>query len=456
MHGSYSASLGIDLASASPMAACTAYVEFLLAEAKGAASRGQQPAAASRCLARLAAALAPCMRLYRWLAVALAAAGALETTCETYQRWISEYSSQGFGELADELDSLLDACFAGSQATPDQGEAALLTEMDGLYVQAMEHELAFFGQFGLDDAGQEAQRKALLRAARIVPPRVLIVAGSDSGGGAGIQADMKACAALGAFSTTAIAALTAQNSAGVQGIYPIPVEFVQQQMRSVLDDLGADVIKTGMLATSAIVRAVVAGLEDKTSSVERWRRRLVVDPVMVSTSGHQLLEDDAVDSVKRHIFPIATIITPNLREASLLLEGRKIDSVEAMKQAAVDLCAMGPRWVLLKGGHMQEVVLEGGAGAGAVSPESVDVLCDQRTGKCETFGSPFVETTHTHGTGCTLASSVAALLARGSTVPEAVREAKGYVHGAIASSAHLALGSGPQGAMNHSWQTVDW
>jgi len=297
---------------------------------------------------------------------------------------------------------------------------------------------------------------SLLRAAKVVPPRVLIVAGSDSGGGAGIQADMKACTALGVFSTTAVAALTAQNTHGVHRVFPIPVDFVQQQMSAVLKDIGTDVVKIGMLATPEIVSCVAGALVEDVSAAERWRRRLVVDPVIVSSSGDVLLENGAIESIKRFLFPMATIITPNLPEARALLGGREIDSVESMKQAARDLCAMGPSWALVKGGHLKSMREQSGASGGEDSGEATDVLCNRETGECLLFTSRLVDTSHTHGTGCTLASSIAAFIARGHTVREAVRDAKAYVAGAIEASAHLALGSGVQGPMNHCWQAAEW
>ncbi|CAE7939063.1 TH1 [Symbiodinium necroappetens] len=268
--------------------------------------------------------------------------------------------------------------------------------------------------------------RTLMSVARITPPRVLIVAGSDSGGGAGLQADLKSCTALGAFGTTAVTALTAQNSHGVQGIFPIPIDFLRSQMESVLTDFGTDVVKTGMLATSEIVSAVAASLKEHVAPAERWRRILVVDPVMVSTSGHALLQPDAVESVRKELFPLATIITPNLPEARLLLGRDGIDTVEAMRQAARELAAMGPEWVLVKGGHLAESEDE---------MEATDVLCNGITGECTAYKSSMIKTSHTHGTGCTLASSIASCLARGMEMPMAVQEAKRYVSGAIAASA---------------------
>ncbi|CAE8582677.1 unnamed protein product [Polarella glacialis] len=395
------------------------------------------------------------MRLYSWLGTVLADAGATQTAGEMYSKWVTENSSAECGQLAAELDSLLDDCVrAASTGESRQEIGSLLNELSQIYTQALQHELDFFEQqpTGLDFHAGGLPSHALLEAARIIPPRVLIIAGSDSGGGAGIQADIKSCAAHGAFSTTAVTALTAQNSHGVQGIFPVPLDFVREQIRSVLGDIGTDVVKTGMLATSETVAAVVAGLREERNKVERWRRLLVVDPVMVSTSGHALLQAGVgafLETLKSELFPLATIITPNLPEASLLLGGRVIDSVAAMEQAARDLCAMGPRWVLVKGGHLD-------TGAQTRSAEATDVLCDRETGLCQHFESSFIVTSHTHGTGCTLASSIAALLARGMDMAEAVGRAKEYVSGAIAASTDVALGSGAQGPMNHSWMHAEW
>ncbi|CAK9069892.1 Thiamine biosynthetic bifunctional enzyme TH1 [Durusdinium trenchii] len=307
------------------------------------------------------------------------------------------------------------------------------------YVEMMHREYSLLAELEESSSGFD-DTLPVLQIAQVVPPRVLIIAGSDSGGGAGLQADLKSCAALGAFSTTAITALTAQNTHGVQGIFPVPIDFLRQQIDSVLSDLGTDVVKTGMLATSEIVQAVADALK-----VARGAS-LVVDPVMVSTSGHTLLQEDAIQSLKEEVFPHATIITPNLPEACLLLGLKEIKTVASMEEAARQLTALGPRWVLVKGGHLQESV-----------EEATDILCSKSSGECIHFNSKMIpKTSHTHGTGCTLASSIAAFLAKGLPVPDAVKAAKDFVSGAIAASAHLTLGSGTQGPMNHSWAHFVW
>jgi hydroxymethylpyrimidine/phosphomethylpyrimidine kinase len=227
-------------------------------------------------------------------------------------------------------------------------------------------------------------------------PVVLTIAGSDSGGGAGIQADLKACEANGAFGTTAIAALTAQNTCGVQGVFPVDAQFLEQQINSVLDDIGCTVAKTGMLPTTEIITTVAKCLKGHKIG------HLVIDPVMVASSGDPLIADDAVASFISELFPLASIITPNLPEASKLL-GRSVSTVDEMEAAAVELLQMGPRAVLLKGGH-----LEG-------SDEITDVFATRGEGGdtlLSRLPTERVLTSNVHGTGCTLASAIAATLAK--------------------------------------------
>lgn len=433
--------------------ACSALCKLLAG-----AAQPEAPLERARLAARRCAALAAPIRLRRTAAEAvLAAAGASAqegaAAADGGSKWAAG-SLAGAGSQAADAEGLLEAAAEWALSSSDEGaRPRLLEELGAVYAEAMENFVAMLSELpGVGPLQAGAKATSALRAARVVPPRVLIVAGSDSGGGAGIQADLKACAALGAFGMTAISALTAQNSQGVQGIFPIPVDFVQQQMRSVFDDLGADVVKTGMLATTEIVKAVAGALRERSQGAAEHGGglpfQLVVDPVMVSTSGHVLLQDDAIDSLTTELIKMATLITPNLPEARLLLGRPELSSIEDMKQAARDLCALGPRWVLVKGGHL--------CLTGQAVSVAVDVLCDAVSGECELLEAKLVESNHTHGTGCTLASSIAALLAIGHTVPEAVRGAKAYIAGAIAASAHLALGGGPQGPMNHAWQTAEW
>lgn len=259
-------------------------------------------------------------------------------------------------------------------------------------------------------------------------PRVLTVAGSDSGGGAGIQADLKTFEALGVFGMSALTALTAQNTVGVHGVVEVPPEFVTLQMDVVLGDIGADAVKTGMLATAPIIEAVVEGL--RAHSVTH----LVVDPVCASKHGDPLLHDSAVDAMRTRIIPLAEVVTPNLGEVAILT-GVTVRSRADLPAAAAAVKELGPAWVLVKGGHLDE------------SDEAVDLLFD---GNDEIYISgPRLATTDTHGTGCTLASAIAAHLARGLDVVDAVRAAKEYVSGAIANGLRLGKGIGP---VDHGWQ----
>ena len=252
--------------------------------------------------------------------------------------------------------------------------------------------------------------------------RVLIVAGSDSGGGAGIQADIKTVTALGGYAMTAVTALTAQNTRGVFGVVGVAPDFIQQQMRVVLEDIGADAIKTGMLHNTAVIEAVCAELETLDPAPP-----LVADPVMIAQSGDALIEADAAETLARRLAPLATVLTPNAPEASSLL-GREIADVTAMVEAAYDLLDLGPRAVLLKGGHL------GGATV-------TDVLAS-RAGH-ETFTSPRIETTSDHGTGCTLASALATGLAQGMDLRAAVVRARAYLQEALRSAPGLGQGHGP-------------
>ena len=252
--------------------------------------------------------------------------------------------------------------------------------------------------------------------------RILIVAGSDSGGGAGIQADIKAVTALGGFAATAITALTAQNTRGVFGIVGVEPAFVAEQMRVVLGDIGADCIKTGMLHSAAIIEAVVAVLEDAAPAVP-----LVVDPVMVAKGGARLLQPEAQDAMVDRLLPRATIVTPNAPEAQVL-SGRKIVDLATQRQVAATLLDAGGAAVLLKGGHLPGQTI-------------TDVLATPDG--LEEFTSARLETPHTHGTGCTLASAIAAGLAQSMSLRAAVARARRYVNAALATAPGYGAGHGP-------------
>lgn len=258
-------------------------------------------------------------------------------------------------------------------------------------------------------------------------PRALTIAGSDSGGGAGIQADLKVFFALRCHGMSALTALTAQNTVAVTGIHEVPDDFVSQQIAAVASDIGVDAAKTGMLASSQIVIAVAKSVQEHAIS------HLVVDPVFVSKHGNVLLADDAVDALRYDLFPLATVVTPNLYEASALV-GRDIQTVDEMKWAAEELHALGPRTVLVKGGHLGDA-------------SAIDVFYD---GDAPVeLGGPRYETADTHGTGCALAAAICAHLAHGLTTADAVARGKEFVTGAIRRSLRLGSGFGP---VNPGWQ----
>ncbi len=262
------------------------------------------------------------------------------------------------------------------------------------------------------------------------PPRVLTVAGSDSGGGAGIQADLKTMLALGVHGMSVIAAVTAQNSLGVQGYWELPVEAVRAQFRSVVDDIGVQAVKTGMLASAELVETVaelIAGV---------WVGGgvpVVVDPVGVSKHGDSLLAASAVSVLRDRLLPVATVVTPNLHEVAQLT-GITVAREDEMSDAAKALQELGPDWVLVKGGH-----LEG---------EAADLLRGP-DGREYWYRAPRYDNRHTHGTGCTLASAIASHLALGLSVPDAVAASKAYVTGAIAAGFPLGAGIGP---VDHGWR----
>ena len=250
--------------------------------------------------------------------------------------------------------------------------------------------------------------------------RVLTIAGSDSGGGAGIQADLKAITLLGGFGMSVVTALTAQNTMGVHGIHEIPSSFVEKQMEVVLSDIGADAIKTGMLAHSEIIKVVARKIR------QYGLKHVVVDPVMVAKSGDSLLRKDAQEALIRELIPLAWIVTPNLPEASVLA-GFKVTSLEEMRKAARRIHQLGAKHVVVKGGHLKG--------------RAVDLLYDGK--RFEEIVAPRIKTKNTHGTGCTFASAIATLLARGDTVYGAVQKAKTFITLAIQSGLNLGKGHGP-------------
>ncbi|MEU7043078.1 bifunctional hydroxymethylpyrimidine kinase/phosphomethylpyrimidine kinase [Streptomyces varsoviensis] len=260
----------------------------------------------------------------------------------------------------------------------------------------------------------------------LAPPRVLTVAGSDSGGGAGIQADLKTMLALGVHGMSVLTAVTAQNSRGVQGAWPLPAEAVRAQFRSVVDDIGVQAVKTGMLASAELVETVAGLLTGVGAPV-------VVDPVGVSKHGDALLAATALDAVRTKLLPTATVATPNLDEVAQLT-GVRVAAEDDLRRAADAVLEYGPTWALIKGGH-----LDG---------DAVDLLTDGA--EEHWLRSARLDNRHTHGTGCTLASAIASELAKGRTVPAAVAAAKEYVTEAIAAGFPLGEGIGP---VDHGWRT---
>ncbi|MCC6177659.1 MAG: bifunctional hydroxymethylpyrimidine kinase/phosphomethylpyrimidine kinase [Chloroflexi bacterium] len=259
-------------------------------------------------------------------------------------------------------------------------------------------------------------------------PTALTIAGSDSGGGAGIQADLKTFSALGVYGMSVLTAITAQNTTAVTAVFEIPPEIVAAQIDAVATDIGADAVKTGMIANSEIIRVVAAKIR------EHNLRTLVVDPVMIAKSGDRLLREEAVAALRTDLLPLATVITPNLPEAEVLV-GRPIESHEDMRSAARDIIALGARSVVVKGGHLQG--------------DPVDVLYDGT--RFLELPARRIETTSTHGTGCTFASAIAAYLARGESLEDAISHAKVYLTTAIERAFPIGHGHGPVNHFHRWW-----
>ena len=326
--------------------------------------------------------------------------------------------------------------------------------------------------------------------------RVLTIAGSDSGGGAGVQADIKTISALGCYAASAITAVTVQNTMGVSDVHPIPADIVEGQIRAVLDDIGADAVKIGMLQSREITQRIAAVLG------EYPIRNIVLDPVMVSTSGHRLIEPEAVEALVSCLMPLARVITPNIPEAEILLGGKRLSDQASLSEAAVELSRLTGASVLLKAGHLAPDPSEADSGAkemtgasvllkaGHLAPEPdgaesgagcraeseaecraeseclseaesraksgadsgamvlTDYFYDAERGELIDLPSQAVQTVNTHGTGCTMSSALAAHLAKGCSLQDAARGAKAYIAGAIADGAAYEIGHG-HGPVNH-------
>lgn len=258
------------------------------------------------------------------------------------------------------------------------------------------------------------------------PPRVLTIAGSDSGGGAGIEADLKVFTAMQVYGMACVTSVTAQNTVGVHGVHDLPPEMVARQIDVVVEDLGVDAVKSGMLSNGAIIEAVADRMAHY--GIEKY----VLDPVMVSESGHELLQPDAIQVLTTKLLPLAEIVTPNAAEAEAL-SGQAVSDEAGMREAARAIHDLGARHVLVKGGHIE-------------GRDAIDLLYDGS--EFETFTAPRIDTPNTHGTGCTYAAAIAANLAKGLGVRDAVGLAKEYVTGAIRHSFDLGKGPGP---LNHFW-----
>lgn len=261
--------------------------------------------------------------------------------------------------------------------------------------------------------------------------RVLTIAGSDSGGGAGIQADIKTISACGCYAASAITAITVQNTLGVTAVSPVPTPVIEQQIEAVLSDIGADAVKIGMLNTAEVVEAVARQL------TAFGMRNIVLDPVMVSTSGHRLIEESAIAALMERLIPLARVITPNIPEAEILLGGEKLSLQSDLYDAARRLAARVGTSVLLKAGHLTEEKL-------------VDIFYDAETDIIHELPSVRIHTRNTHGTGCTMSSAFASMLARGMSLPEAAAGAKQYINSAIVAGAPYEIGHG-YGPVNHMW-----
>jgi hydroxymethylpyrimidine/phosphomethylpyrimidine kinase len=258
-------------------------------------------------------------------------------------------------------------------------------------------------------------------------PVVLSIAGSDSGGGAGIQADLKTISALGCFATTAITAITAQNTLGVSGIHSVPTEFVVAQIKAVMEDLNPSAIKIGMVHNGAMALAISETLSHYPGVP------VIFDPVMVATSGDRLIEDHTIETFKAQLFPLATLLTPNLDEAAVLA-GMDINTMCDMKKAGQRLLQFGCKAVLIKGGHLE-------------GPDLFDIYLDSN-GDERVFSNPKINTINTHGTGCTLSSAIASFIALGHNLPVSILKGINYTHQAIEEGAAVAVGAG-HGPLNH-------
>ncbi len=268
--------------------------------------------------------------------------------------------------------------------------------------------------------------------------RVLTIAGSDSGGGAGIQADLKTFSALGCYGMSAITALTAQNTVGVSGIYDVPADFIVKQINVVLDDIGVDSVKTGMLHRPEVIQKISAILKSRHIS------SIVVDPVMFAKSGDKLLLDEAISALKEELIPIATVLTPNIPEAEMLLN-RQLDSSKDLGQAAKDLCDLGPKAVVVKGGHLKN----------NTSDDWLFIKKTEQIGVSVQLTSERIDTNNLHGAGCSFSAAIASFLALGNNIEHSAKMSREFITGAIACGSHFKLGKG-NGPIMHFYKSWKW
>lgn len=379
----------------------------------------------------LAAAVLPCFWIYERVGQY-----AKERTSEDnpYHVWTEGYSGEEFEEAT-----------RGARKTCDELAAATTPEMRrkmiNAFVMAAELEKRFWNSAYALESWSHNPSTSLGPASnsQIRPPTALSIAGSDNSGGAGIQADIKTMSALGVYSQTAITAVVNENTQGVYGVIPIPGAFVQAQIQSCVSDIGVDAIKIGMLHSADLIEKVRETLLEHVPK----GTPVVLDPVMVATSGDRLLEDDAVSTLRDRLIPLATVVTPNIPEAAVLLDISADEVASDLSAYATALSNLfGGVSVLLKGGHLAD------KGGDVVT----DVLFDSTTGAIVVFPSPLIHTRNTHGTGCTLSSALAALLAKGLSVSDATSLAKEYVAGAILAASDQQLGKG-HGPVSHFYQT---
>ncbi|EFC48217.1 predicted protein [Naegleria gruberi] len=359
----------------------------------------------------------------------------LLTDSHPYADWIKSYSSDEFKKGVEQFSAFINTY------APTASESEKEKCFENVKMASQMEYLFWDSAYYLEEwPVEEIERRQVKNLNPVAPKSALTIAGSDSGGGAGIQADLNTFHAHHLFGTSAITALTAQNTLGVQGVFPVSAEFLAKQIDSVMSDINIVSVKTGMLYSSELIRVVIEKLKHYRELNPNIK--VVVDPVMVSTSGHNLLKDEAVDALVREFFPMATLITPNIPEAERILELTdspfKITTVELSKKAAKTISeTFGIRNVLVKGGHLIN------------SEYAVDILYESEADRFVSLHANFIQSNNTHGTGCSLAAAIASNLALGSTLEDAVRRSKLYVLNAIVRGFNPSQNQTGHGTLNH-------